>query len=91
MMSNGYSISGVPRGSAGLRPQKEGIPVPEFTTIRRLLEDLRGSGFTVSLTLDGIQFTGQKVVAFENGLVYTVDGAGVVRATVINQIDSVDF
>lgn len=65
--------------------------MPEFTTIRRLLEDLRGSGFTVSLTLDGIQFTGQKVVAFENGLVYTVDGAGVARATVINQIDSVDF
>jgi len=65
--------------------------MPENTTIRRLLEDLRGSGFNVSLTLDGIQFGGQKVVSFENGLVFTVDGAGVARATVINQIDSVDF
>lgn len=65
--------------------------MPEQGTIRRLLEDLRGGGFNTSLTVDGVQFLGQKVVAFENGVVFTVDAAGVARATVITSIDSVDF
>lgn|GEM_PF-1483042 len=59
--------------------------------LRRLLEDLRGGGFNTSIVIDGIQFVGQKVVAFENGVVFTVDAAGVARATLINQIDSIDF
>lgn len=71
---------------------REAHSVPEQQNIvRRLLEDLRGGGFNTSLTLDGIQFFGQKVVSFENGVVFTVDAQGVARATVINQIQSVDF
>lgn len=61
------------------------------STIRRLLEDLRGSGFTTSLVLQGVVIEGQKVVAFENGVVYTVNAAGVARATRIDMIDSVNF
>lgn len=65
-------------------PEQNGI-------IRRLLEDLRGGGFNTSLTVDGFQFNGQKIVSFENGVVFTVDAAGVARATVIGQLQSVDF
>lgn len=65
--------------------------MPENQIVRRLLEDLRGGGFNASLTLNGFQFNGQKVVAFENGVVFTVDAAGVARATVIADIQSVDF
>jgi hypothetical protein len=60
-------------------------------TIRALLEDLRGPNFGVSITIDGTEFTGQKVVAFENDLVFTVNAAGLVRATRIDRIASVDF
>jgi hypothetical protein len=72
------------------RLPEEVPPVPE-TVIRRLLEDLRGGGFNTSLTVDGFQFNGQKIISFENGVVYSVDGAGVARATLISQIQSVDF
>jgi len=65
--------------------------MPENTIIRRLLEDLRGGGFNTSITVDGFEFRGQKVVAFENGTGFTVDAAGLARATVISQIQSVDF
>lgn len=61
------------------------------TVIRRLLEDLRGGGFNTSITVDSFQFNGQKVISFEGGVVFSVDAAGLARATVINQIRSVDF
>ncbi len=60
-------------------------------TIRQLLEDLRGGGFNTSLIVDGVVIENQKVVAFENGVVYTVNTNGVARATRIDQIDSVNF
>ncbi|MGE5673483.1 MAG: hypothetical protein ACM3XM_06300 [Mycobacterium leprae] len=60
-------------------------------TIRRLLEDLRGGGFNASITISGFNFTGQKVIAFENVVVYTVNAAGGARATPIADILSVDF
>lgn len=63
----------------------------DTATIRRLLEQLRGTGFNVSITIDGTEFTGQKVVAFEDGLVFTVNTAGLVRATRVDRIASVDF
>jgi hypothetical protein len=58
---------------------------------RRLLLELRGSGFTVSITTRGANFNNQKVVAFEDGVVFTVNNNGVVRATCIDRIDSIDF
>lgn len=60
-------------------------------TLRRLLEDLRGGGFNASIVVQGVVFNGQKVVAFENNTVFTVDAAGVARATPIGNILSVDF
>ncbi|HLN63778.1 MAG TPA: hypothetical protein VK464_19835 [Symbiobacteriaceae bacterium] len=65
--------------------------MPENQIIRRLLEDLRGGGFNASLTVNNFMFNRQKVVSFENGVVYTVGEDGVARATVIAQIQSVDF
>lgn len=65
--------------------------MPENQIIRRLLEDLRGGGFNASLTINGFTFTRQKVVAFENGVVYTVGEDGTARATVISTIQSVDY
>lgn len=59
--------------------------------IRALLEDLRGGGFNTSITLDGFQFNRQKVICFENGVVFTVNEDGVARATNIALIQSVDF
>lgn len=59
--------------------------------ILQLLQDLRGGGFNTSLLLDGLQIKDQKVVAFSNGVVFTVNSDGVARATVIAEIDSVDF
>jgi hypothetical protein len=67
------------------------MPQAENPIIRRLLEDLRGGGFNTSITLNNIEFAGQKVVAFENGVVFTVDRNGVGRATPIGNIQSVDF
>lgn len=67
------------------------MPEQANVVIRRLLEDLRGGGFNTSITVDGFQFNGQKVIAFESGVVYTVDAAGVARATQLNAIQSVDF
>jgi hypothetical protein len=58
---------------------------------RRLLAELRGSGFTVSIVTRGAQFCHQKVVAFEDGVVFTVNREGVIRATCIERIDSIDF
>ncbi len=65
--------------------------MPQTTDIRGLLLELRGGGFNTSITVPGFQFVGQKVVAVQNNIVFTVDAAGVVRATLINQITSVDF
>lgn len=59
--------------------------------ILQLLQDLRGGGFNTSLLLDGLQIKDQKVVAFANGVVFTVDQNGLARATVIAELDSVDF
>lgn len=59
--------------------------------ILQLLQDLRGGGFNTSLLLDGLQIKDQKVVAFSNGVVFTVDQNGLARATVIAELDSVDF
>lgn len=61
------------------------------SSIRDVLQTLRGNPFTTSLVVDGVVINNQKVVAVTNTLVYTVDAAGVVRATLLNQIDSVDF
>lgn len=58
---------------------------------RTLLEDLRGGGFNTSLVLPGVTFTGQKVVSFDDDLVFTVNNNGVVRATRISELLSVDF
>ncbi|BAD39991.1 hypothetical protein STH1006 [Symbiobacterium thermophilum IAM 14863] len=41
--------------------------------------------------MDGVVIRRQKVVAFDNDVVYTVDRNGLARATRIDQIDSVDF
>jgi hypothetical protein len=60
-------------------------------TIVTLLRDLRGGGFNTSLLIRGVQLVGQKVVAFEGNVVFTVDAAGLARATSIGRIDSVDF
>jgi hypothetical protein len=66
-------------------------------TLFTLLQNLRGGGFNTSLTLPGgIEFTGQKVVAFDTttgvgNTVFTVNNAGVARATNIGSINSVDF
>ncbi|MFO7274153.1 MAG: hypothetical protein DIU55_004730 [Bacillota bacterium] len=65
--------------------------MPQNMTIRQLLQDLRGSGFNTSLVLDGVVIRRQKVVAFENDVVFTVDRKGLARATRIDRIDSVDF
>ncbi|HWI52837.1 MAG TPA: hypothetical protein VNT01_11930 [Symbiobacteriaceae bacterium] len=65
--------------------------MPDNTVIRRLLEDLRGGGFNTSITVDSFQFNAQKIVSFENGVVFHVDAGGVARATLISQIQSVDF
>lgn len=65
--------------------------MPDSVAIRLLLEPLRGNGFTVNLFLPGGGLVGQKVVAIENGLVYTVDAAGNTCATVITQIQRVEF
>lgn len=64
--------------------------VPQ-NTIFQLLRDLRGGGFNTSIVLPGVTFNNQKVVSFENGVVFTVQANGVVRATEINEINSVDF
>jgi len=50
--------------------------MPQNMTIRQLLQDLRGSGFNTSLVLDGVVIRRQKVVAFENDVVFTVDRKG---------------
>lgn len=63
----------------------------DAATIGNLLRDLRGNPFTTSITVPGIQFVGQKVVSFEGNVVFTVDTAGLVRATQIPSIVSVDF
>ncbi|MFZ5825362.1 MAG: hypothetical protein ACOY94_13765 [Bacillota bacterium] len=61
------------------------------TTIANLLRSLVGTGFNVSLIVDGVVIENQKVVAVQSNIVFTVNAAGVVRATLINQIDSVNF
>ena len=61
------------------------------TSIANLLRSLVGTGFTVSLIVDGVVIENQKVVAVQSNIVFTVNAAGVVRATLINQIDSVNF
>jgi hypothetical protein len=58
---------------------------------RLLLAELRGSGFTVSITTRGAVFCNQKVVGFEDDVVFTVNPEGCVRATCIERIDSIDF
>jgi hypothetical protein len=58
---------------------------------RRILRELRGTGFTVSITTRGANFNNQKVVSFEDNVVFTVNHNGLVRATCIDRIDSIDF
>jgi hypothetical protein len=58
---------------------------------RRILAELRGSGFTVSITTRGAVFCNLKVVAFEDDVVFTVSREGCVRATCIERIDQIDF
>lgn len=58
---------------------------------RRILAELRGSGFNVSVLTRGAEFCHQKVVSFEDNVVFTVNHEGCVRATCIERIDSVDF
>lgn len=65
--------------------------MPSTTSIANLLRSLIGGGFTVSLIVDGVVIENQKVVAVQSNIVFTVNAAGVVRATLINQIDSVNF
>ncbi len=67
------------------------LPTMTTTTIRNLLQSLVGSGFTVSLTVDGVNIVNQKVVTVQSDVVFTVSSNGVVRATRIDEIDSVDF
>lgn len=59
--------------------------------IRALLESLIGNPFNVSLVVDGVEIFGQKVVSVNNNIVLTVNKDGVARATVIAEIDSVNF
>ncbi|MFZ5817551.1 MAG: hypothetical protein ACOY93_20015 [Bacillota bacterium] len=61
------------------------------TSIRELLQRLIGGGFTVSLIVDGVVITDQKVVSVTNDLVFTVNAAGVVRATRLAEIDSINY
>lgn len=61
------------------------------TTIANLLRDLVGTGFNVSLIVDGVVIENQKVVTVDSNFVFTVNAAGLVRATLISQIDSVNF
>lgn len=65
--------------------------MPNNGVIIQLLQDLRGGGFNASLIMDGVTIEGQKVIAFENGVLYTVNSAGVARAIRIDAIDSVNF
>lgn len=58
---------------------------------RGLLGDLRGGGFNTSILINGVEFEDQKVVSFEDGIVFTVDEEGLARAFRIDRIDSVDF
>jgi hypothetical protein len=58
---------------------------------RRILAELRGSGFNVSILTRGAHFAHQKVVSFEDNVIFTVNPEGCVRATCIDRIDSVDF
>ena len=79
------------RAAANRGVQEVLLHMPENQIIRRLLEDLRGGGFNTSLTVNNFTFTRQKVVAFENGVVYTVSEDGTARATLIADVQSVDF
>lgn len=65
--------------------------MPSRTNIANLLRNLVGTGFNVSLIVDGVVIENQKVVTVEPSLVFTVNAAGLVRATLISQIDSVNF
>lgn len=58
---------------------------------RNLLRDLRGGGFNTSITVRGAEFEDLKVVAFEDGVVFTVDENGLARAFCIERIDAIDF
>jgi len=60
-------------------------------SLRQLLQNLRGGGFNASLTLNGVNIVGQKVVVVADNVVYTVNNAGLARAALIDRIDSVDF
>lgn len=56
-----------------------------------LLQNLVGSGFTVSITVNGASFSGLKVVNVVDGLVYTVSSGGTVNVFLIADIQRVDF
>jgi hypothetical protein len=66
----------------------ESVPI---SSLRQLLQSLIGSGFTVSLVVNGVVIENQKVVTVDSNLVFTVNNAGVVRATLLNNITSVNF
>lgn len=67
--------------------------MPEFGTssLLALLQQLRGGGFNADIVLNGVIFNGQKVVAFENNVVFTVDDNGRVHATPVANILSASF
>lgn len=58
---------------------------------KRLLRNLVGSGFTVSITVEGASFHKLKVVDVVDNVAYTVSATGVVNAFDISEIGRVDF
>ena len=60
-------------------------------TFRQLLQNLVGSGFTVSITVNGSSFNGLKVIAIVDDVVFTTNNAGVINVFSIPDIKRVDF
>lgn len=60
-------------------------------TFRQLLQNLVGSGFTVSITVNGSSFSGLKVIAIVDDVVFTTNNAGVINVFSIPDIKRVDF
>lgn len=60
-------------------------------TFRQLLQNLVGSGFTVSITVNGSSFSGLKVIAIVDDVVFTTTNAGVINVFSIPDIKRVDF
>lgn len=60
-------------------------------TFRQLLQNLVGSGFTVSITVNGSSFNGLKVIAIVDDVVFTTTNAGVINVFSIPDIKRIDF